>query len=131
MMVSEYCVAGGLTGGKGCSRVCHGASFALRDRMGVDFPIAFDQACRMHIFNAKDLCMLDHLGDLLAAGVVGLRLDLRLKTPAYATRIVSAYRRAREEAINGRDGVSEEEWRQVSALSPGGITRGHYFRGVL
>lgn len=131
IMVTEYCVAGGLTGGKGCSQVCRGVPLALRDRRGVDFPVAFDRACRMHIFNSKDLCMLDHLGDLLATGVVSLRLDLRLKTPAYATKIVNAYRRAREKAVNGRDGVSEEEWRQVSALSPGGITRGHYFRGVL
>jgi len=131
LMVSAYCVAGGVTGGKGCPNTCRGASFALRDRKDINFPVTFDHACRMHIFNAKDLCMLDHLGDLLATGVASLRLDLRLKTPAYARRVVDLYRRTLEELEDGRPGAPETLWRQVAALSPGGITRGHYFRGVL
>lgn len=134
LMVSAYCVVGGVMGGADgrCRTACRGAAFMLRDRKGVDFPVAVDRRCRMHIFNARDLCMLDHLGDLAGTGVASLRLDLRLRSPAYASRVVSTYRRALEAlADDVRHRVPEAVVQQVIALSPGGITRGHYFRGVL
>jgi putative protease len=84
----------------------------------------------MHIFNARDLFMLDHLPVLVAAGVAGMRLDLRLKTPGYAAQVVKAYRRALA-AAGDRPRPVAGTARRLMELSPGGITRGHYFRGVL
>ncbi|MBM6828395.1 U32 family peptidase [Anaerotignum lactatifermentans] len=47
-----------------------------------------------YIYNSKDLCMIDHIPDLIEAGVVSLKIEGRMKTPFYVGTVIKAYRRA-------------------------------------
>ncbi len=47
-----------------------------------------------YIFNAYDMCMLQHLGDLMNAGVVSLKVEGRGRSEFYVARVIQAYRRA-------------------------------------
>lgn len=48
------------------------------------------------IYNSKDLCMLNHIPELLEAGIYSFKIEGRMKTPFYVGTVVKAYR----EAIN-------------------------------
>ena len=45
-----------------------------------------------HYFSTSDLCAIDHLPQLLAAGVSSLKIEGRMKSPEYVGRVVAAYR---------------------------------------
>lgn len=143
LMVTEYCAPGALLGGRtagqACARPCLEQTVGLRDRLGLVFPVRLDASCRLHLANPKELCLVDELGAVSAAGPAALRLDCRFREASYATAVTWAYRKALtllQEAgePEERDPELRERFavlrRELEALSPQGITKGHYFRGV-
>lgn len=131
LMVSEYCPIGAHGPQSGpCNRDCRKQSFALRDRMQLDFPVVTDQFCRMHLLNSKDLCLYGELERLVKFPLT-LRLELKTYTPHQTAAVVNAYRYALNQWIAGKkiadvEGMME----QFKRLSGRGITKGHFFRGV-
>ncbi len=47
-----------------------------------------------YIFNSKDLCMIEHIPDLIAAGIDSLKVEGRMKTALYVATVARTYRRA-------------------------------------
>ena len=129
LMVSENCVLGALTGGHDgehpCSAPCREQKvYALRDEKGFLFPCKSDAACRTHIFNSRQLCLLEEIPALQAAGVKRLCLDLRLYEPHHALRLSGLYQLA-----------VRDEWGYAEAMEklPQVVreyTKGHLHRGV-
>ncbi|HIH44749.1 MAG TPA: hypothetical protein HA257_06695 [Candidatus Methanoperedenaceae archaeon] len=113
LMVSEHCVPGGFE--KTCPSPCMKNAFALEDERGFSFPIRMDAQCRMHVLNSKDLCMLDHVPQLIIAGAGALRIEAKAYTSKVTEDLTRSYRRA-------IDGAVEK--------CTGDHTTGHYFRGV-
>ena len=137
LMVSMYCAPGSLLGGAGgdtsCGNPCGTWQGGLKDRIGVVFPVEVDRHCRMHVFNSRDLCLLDNVGRLLDSGVRVLRVEARKEGPGYVEQVVATYRRAldRYQAGQPYHGDLDAEKELLAKHSPAGFTRGHYFRGVL
>ena len=50
------------------------------------------------IFNSKDLCMVDHMEDILSAGIDSLKIEGRMKTALYVATVARTYRKAIDEA---------------------------------
>lgn len=46
------------------------------------------------IFNSKDLCMIGHIPDLMAAGIDSFKIEGRMKTALYVAVVARTYRRA-------------------------------------
>ncbi len=67
------------------------------DRQGFHMPVAIDAAGRTHIYNAKELCLLDELPGILKAGVSSIRLLLERYGKDEVGKIVSIYRQALDE----------------------------------
>ncbi|HYH02896.1 MAG TPA: U32 family peptidase [Bacillota bacterium] len=132
LMVSEYCPVNSLNpGGERCQKVCKTGSFALRDRMNLDFPVYTDQFCRMHLLNSKDHCLYGDLDKLVRSGLDVLRLELKTYPAEQVGWITRIYHQALDNLVAGSvpddaDGVIEE----FKNRSGRGITKGHYFRGV-
>ena len=137
LMVSEYCTLGSYLGaGKGqgaaktgvphCSMPCTRGHYALRDRKGIDFPIACDQFCHMHILNSRPLSMLPHLHALKRAGITHLRIEGRAYEPEELANIVKAYRRV----LAMTETECSEHAEDIATWEGKNFTRGHYFRGV-
>ncbi len=47
-----------------------------------------------YIFNSKDLCMIEHIPELLEAGVDSLKIEGRMKTALYVATVARTYRKA-------------------------------------
>ena len=47
-----------------------------------------------YIFNSKDLCMIEHIPDLLSAGIDSLKIEGRMKTALYVATVARTYRKA-------------------------------------
>lgn len=47
-----------------------------------------------YIFNANDMCMIEHVGELAAAGIVSFKVEGRGRSEFYAAYVVKAYREA-------------------------------------
>lgn len=138
MMVSEHCVVGALLGNraddKPCSRPClrSGERYYLRDRMNFKFPLEMDQFCRMHIHNPKVMCLIEHLAEFQRLRVKAVRIEARREDPDRADRIVRIYRQALDglpDRWDEQDLIQAKE--ELTALHPAGLTKAHYFRGVL
>ncbi len=56
-----------------------------------------------YIFNSKDLCMVDHLPDLVDAGVDSLKIEGRMKTALYVATVARTYRKALDDLEKGRE----------------------------
>jgi len=130
LMLSEHCLQGALTGGRtassACSRPCRKQAVGLKDRINMIFPVETDEYCRMHIFNAKELCMIDDLDKFMAMDVKWLRILAKEKDENQVAKIVDCYRKV-------LDGVFSAEHAKdlLEEISTQGYTKGHYYRGVL
>ncbi len=133
LMVSEYCLPGALCGFRNrqngqdvpCMRPCRSQRpLYLRDEKGFSFPLRCDNDCRMHIFNAREHCLLNELPELAAAGVRRLLLDIRLYPEQRGNRIMELYRDARQDAFS----YEEAKLRLPTIMKE--YTKGHLYRGV-
>lgn len=132
LMVLEYCVVGGVTdqsgSERGCAANCRGKTYALKDRMGVLFPVYTGTDCRTHIFNSRELVTLAHMPALVSTGVAGMRIEARTRDAAYVSRVTRAYRKGLDAVLTGAalDYTRLEE----ELTGRGTFTRGHYFRST-
>jgi len=132
LMVSEYCAVGSLlSGGKRCAEPCRGRCCGLKDRKGVVFPVEMDQFCRMHLFNSRDLCVIDDAGSLAGAGVAALRIEARRESAGYVRDVVRAYRLVLDHLPELQEDTVMRAKEILVKYSPEGFTKGHYYRGVL
>jgi len=126
MMISEFCAVGSYLGKSDaatCSGACSKGPFFLRDRKGEEFPVITDDACRMHILNAKELNMLPYVDRFMSAGVKKIRIEAWDKTPEETGKWTAFYRQALDSGKSKQFALDDAE--------RGEFTRGHYFRGVL
>lgn len=139
LMISEHCVTGAVAafshpeGDDVCPHLCQKASCFLKDRRGYLFPLVQDEKCRMTLYNARELCLIEFLDEILAAGYSNFRLELRYFEAALVKRITAIYRRACDLWAAGRwdKKAGKKAWEELSEISLQGLTRGHYLRGVL
>jgi putative protease len=134
LMISEHCVVGATTEKDGrCSGACRQCSPYLKDRRGYLFPLQSDQFCRMTMYNARVLCLVEQLGEILGSGGAAIRLELRAALPGQVSRITAVYRKACTIYKTGGwdHRAGHTAWDELLAVTPQGMTRGHYLRGVL
>ncbi|HIV68217.1 MAG TPA: U32 family peptidase [Candidatus Butyricicoccus stercorigallinarum] len=77
-----------------CAQSCRW-KYALMEekRPGQYFPVEED-ARGTYLYNSKDMCMIDHIPALIAAGISSFKIEGRAKTAYYTAGITAAYRRA-------------------------------------
>jgi len=99
MSISGRCLLSGyLTGREAnlgeCAQPCRW-NYALveQSRPGEYFPVTEDEN-GTYIFNSKDLCLVEYLPELIAAGVKSLKIEGRMKTPLYVGVVTKIYREA-------------------------------------
>ncbi len=127
LMVMENCIVGSLLGGKGeaCSMPCKANEFTIVDEKGFEFPLFMDEHCRTHVFNSRELCLLDDISSFVKAGISRLRIDARYMDSKNVRKVVAAYKQSIEEC------VSQEAFGLTCKDISDKYTKGHYFRGVL
>jgi len=99
-----------------CAQPCR-YKYALMEeqRPGEFFPVEEDEK-GTYLFNSKDMCMIDHIPELLSIGLDSLKIEGRAKSAYYAAAVTNAYRRAMDAALAGEplDPVWRSELDKVS-----------------
>ena len=109
-----------------CAQPCR-YQYALVEekRPGEYFPIGED-AGGAYIMNSKDMCMIDHIPELIDAGLDSLKIEGRAKSAYYAAVVTGAYRHAIDAALDGRP--LDPVWRdEVEKVSHRPYSTGFYF----
>ena len=77
-----------------CTHPCRW-KYALveESRPGQYMPV-YENERGTYIFNSKDLCMIDHIPDLMTAGIDSLKIEGRMKTALYVATVARTYRKA-------------------------------------
>jgi putative protease len=77
-----------------CAQPCRYKYHLVEEkRPGEYFPIEEDEN-GTYIMNSKDLCMIEHIEDVIKAGVYSLKIEGRMKSAYYVAAVVKAYRQA-------------------------------------
>ena len=93
-------------------------------RPGEYFPVMEDKGT--YIFNSKDLCMIEHVPELLDAGVTSLKIEGRMKSFYYTAVVTAAYRHAIDAAVKGEP--LDPVWiKEVDMVSHRPYTTGFYY----
>lgn len=82
------------------------------------------------IFNSKDLCMIEHIPELIDAGIDSFKIEGRMKTALYVATVARTYRKAIDDCLE-----SEEKYRanmdwyraEISKCTYRQFTTGFYF----
>ena len=109
-----------------CAQPCR-YQYALVEekRPGEYFPIGED-AGGAYIMNSKDMCMIDHIPELIDAGLDSLKIEGRAKSAYYAAVVTGAYRHAIDAALEGQP--LDPVWRdEVEKVSHRPYSTGFYF----
>ncbi len=61
-----------------------------------------------YIFNSKDLCMIEHIPDLLDAGIDSYKIEGRMKTALYVATVARTYRKAIDDYLEISGEISGE-----------------------
>lgn len=77
-----------------CTHPCRWKySIMEESRPGEYFPV-FENERGTFIFNSKDLCMIEHIPDLIEAGIDSMKIEGRMKTALYVATVARTYRKA-------------------------------------
>lgn len=83
-----------------CAQPCRWKYYLVEEtRPGQFFEISEDGGT--HIMNSKDLCMIEHLPELIDAGVSSFKIEGRTKSAYYTAVVTNAYRHALDAAKAG------------------------------
>ena len=109
-----------------CAQPCR-YQYALMEekRPGEYFPV-FEDEKGTYIMNSRDMCMIDHLDDLMDAGVDCIKLEGRAKSAYYAAIVTGAYRHCIDAATKGQP--LDPVWRnEVDHISHRIYSTGFYY----
>ena len=99
-----------------CAQPCRYQYTLMEEkRPGEYFPIEEDEK-GTYILNSRDMCMIDHLEDLVDVGLDSLKIEGRAKSAYYAAIVTGAYRHCLDDVMAGRpiDPVWRDEVDHVS-----------------
>ena len=109
-----------------CAQPCR-YQYALMEekRPGEYFPV-FEDEKGTYILNSRDMCTIDHLQELMDAGIDCIKIEGRAKSAYYAAIVTGAYRHVLDDIYAGRE--IDRVWRdEVDHISHRVYSTGFYF----
>jgi len=113
-----------------CTHPCRWKYSVMEEkRPGEYFPV-YENDRGTYIFNSKDLCMIEHIPEMMSAGIDSFKIEGRMKTALYVATVARTYRKAIDDYLE-----SEEKYRanmpwyldQISNCTYRQFTTGFFF----
>ena len=97
-------------------------------RPGEHFPV-YENDRGTFIFNSKDMCMIEHIPELVNSGITSFKVEGRVKTEFYVATVVGTYRRAIDAYLADPENYKfNPDWLdELSKVSNRGYTTGFWF----
>lgn len=80
-----------------CSHPCRWQYSLMEEKRPGEYMPVYENERGTFIMNSKDLCMIDHLPELIGSGVLSLKIEGRVKSEYYVATVIAAYRKAIDE----------------------------------
>ena len=113
-----------------CTHPCRWKYAVMEEtRPGEYFPV-YENERGTYIFNSKDLCMIEHIPELLEAGIDSLKIEGRMKTALYVATVARTYRRAIDDYLQSEELYrSRLDWyrEEIAKCTYRQFTTGFYF----
>ncbi len=77
-----------------CSHPCRWNYALMEEKRPGEFLPVYENERGTFIMNSKDLCMIEHIPEIVASGVYSLKIEGRVKSEYYVATIIAAYRKA-------------------------------------
>ncbi len=113
-----------------CTHPCRWKYAVVEEKRPGEYLPVYENERGTYIFNSKDLCMIEHIPELVDAGVDSCKIEGRMKTALYVATVARTYRKAIDDYFE-----SEEKYRknmpwyldQISRCTYRQFTTGFYF----
>ncbi|WP_312369879.1 peptidase U32 family protein [Lachnoclostridium sp.] len=77
-----------------CTHPCRWRYHVVEETRPGEYMPVFENDRGTYIFNSKDLCMIEYIPDLVAAGIDSFKIEGRMKTALYVATVARTYRKA-------------------------------------
>ena len=113
-----------------CTHPCRWKYAVVEEKRPGEYLPVYENERGTYIFNSKDLCMIEHIPELVDARVDSCKIEGRMKTALYVATVARTYRKAIDDFFE-----SEEKYRenmpwyldQISRCTYRQFTTGFYF----
>lgn len=109
-----------------CAQPCRWKYYLMEEKRPNEFFEIYEEEGGAHILNSKDLCMIEHIPELLKAGIDSFKIEGRMKSSYYAAVITNAYKKAQDTYL--KDGSIPQIWiEETQKVSHRRYYTGFYF----
>ncbi len=113
-----------------CTHPCRWKYAVVEEKRPGEYLPVYENERGTYIFNSKDLCMIEYIPEIVAAGIDSLKIEGRMKTALYVATVARTYRKAIDDYFE-----SEEKYRnnmswyksEISKCTYRQFTTGFYF----
>ena len=77
-----------------CTHPCRWKYSIVEEKRPGEYMPVFENERGTYIFNSKDLCMIEHMDDVINSGIDSLKIEGRMKTALYVATVARTYRKA-------------------------------------
>jgi len=112
-----------------CSHPCRWNYAVMEEkRPGQYYPIA-ENKNGTYIFNSRDLCMIEHIPEIIESGLSSIKIEGRMKGINYIASAVKVYREAIDSYYENPDGFKIQKYwiDELNNISHRGYCTGFYF----
>lgn len=113
-----------------CTHPCRWKYTLMEEkRPGEYFPV-FENDRGTYIFNSKDLCMIEHIPEMIDAGIDSFKIEGRMKTALYVATVARTYRKAIDDYLESPDKyLANLDWyrAEIAKCTYRKFTTGFYF----
>ncbi len=113
-----------------CSHPCRWNYYLMEEQREGQYMPVFENERGTFIYNSKDLCMIEHVKDLIESGLDSFKIEGRVKTEYYLATVVKAYRDAIDAYFDDKENYRvDPQWlTELLKVSHRGYTTGFYYK---
>ena len=113
-----------------CTHPCRWKYAVVEESRPGEYLPVYENERGTYIFNSKDLCMIEHIPEILDAGIDSLKIEGRMKTALYVATVARTYRKALDDFMESEEKYrSNMEWykAEIGKCTYRQFTTGFYF----
>lgn len=113
-----------------CTHPCRWKYAVVEEQRPGEYLPVYENERGTYIFNSKDLCMIEHMGDILKSGIDSLKIEGRMKTALYVATVARTYRKAIDDYLESPEKYHDNmEWyrEQISNCTYRQFTTGFFY----
>lgn len=86
-----------------CTHPCRWKYAVVEEKRPGEYLPVYENERGTYIFNSKDLCMIEHIPELIDAGIDSFKIEGRMKTALYVATVARTYRRAIDDYLESEE----------------------------